>query len=104
MNMTIDDAWLDAFEDDIVRLSRREPSITGVAMYLVPEDLTGAPAIFAPDPEGARIGALFEQVVAAMVARNGPLSGPDISQILEVLADRHFLDRPLSLLDGGDAE
>lgn len=99
--MDIDDAWLDAFEDDIVRLSRRDYSVTGVAMYLVPEDLTGTAPPHTPDPEGARIGALFEAVCAAMEARNGPLSGADISHILEVLADRHFLDRPLSSL--GDA-
>ena len=97
--MTIDDAWLDAFEDDIVRLSRREYAVTGVAMYLVPEDLTGQPATFTPDPVGEKIGTLFEQVVAALVARNGPIAGSDISSILEVLADRHFLDRPLSSLE-----
>lgn len=94
--MTIDDDWLDAFEDDIVRLSRRDYSVTGVAMYLVPEDLTGGPSAVTPDPEGERIGKLFEEVCAAMEARNGPLSGSDISHILEVLADRHFLDRSLS--------
>lgn len=94
--MTIDDAWLDAFEDDMVRLSRRDYSVTGVAMYLVPEDLTGRQASFTPDPMGEKIGTLFEQVVAALEARNGPIAGPDISNILEVLADRHFLDRPLS--------
>ena len=97
--MTIDDDWLDAFEDDIVRLSRRDYSVTGVAMYLVPEDLTGGPSSVTPDAEGERIGALFEAVVKAMEARNGSLSGQDISQILEVLADRHFLDRGLSSLE-----
>lgn len=101
MTMLIDDDWLDAFEDDIVRLSRRDYSVTGVAMYLVPEDLTGGASSVAPDPEGERIGTLFEEVCAAMEARNGPLSGADISHILEVLADRHFLDRPLS--DAGSA-
>ena len=94
--MEIDDAWLDAFEDDIVRLSRRDYAVTGVPMFIVPEDLTGSAPALALDPEGERIGALFEAVVAALTARNGPLSGSDIAHILEVLADRHFLDRPMS--------
>jgi hypothetical protein len=94
--MTLDDAWLDQFEDDIVRLSRRDYSVTGVPMFIVPEDLTGGGGAVAPDPSGERIGALFQAVVAALTARNGPLNGQDISHVLEVLADRHFLDRPFS--------
>ena len=96
--MKIDDDYLDAFEDDIVRLSRRTYAEAGVPMYLVPEDLTGATPPAEPDAEGAAMASLFEAVTEALAARNGPLSTSDIAHVLEVLADRHFLDRPFSEL------
>lgn len=96
--MKIDDDYLDAFEDDIVRLSRRTYAEAGVPMYLVPEDLTGATPPPAPDAEGAALAELFEAVTRALEARNGPLSSRDIAHVLEVLADRHFLDQPFSEL------
>lgn len=99
--MLIDDVWLDAFEDDIVRLSRRPYAEVGVPMFLVPEDLTGATGSAAPDAGGEDLAALFEAVVAALTARNGPLSSSDIAQVIEVLADRHFLDVPFSSLTEG---
>ena len=98
--MKIDDDYLDAFEDDIVRLSRRTYAQAGVPMYLVPEDLTGNTPKAPPDPEGQHLAELFEAVTAALEARNGPLSSSDIAHVLEVLADRHFLDRPFSSLAG----
>ncbi len=101
--MRIDDAYLDAFEDDMVRLSRRPYAVTGVPMYLVPEDLTGQNPDPAPDPEGMALAEEFEAVCAALALRNGPLTSIDISRILEVLADRHFLDVPFSSLAGGAA-
>ena len=98
--MLIDDAYLDAFEDDMVRLSRRTYAVTGVPMYLVPEDLTGTNSAPASDPEGEALATEFQAVCAALASRNGPLVGTDISRILEVLADRHFLDVPFSSLAG----
>lgn len=94
--MKIDDAFLDALEDDMVRLSRRTYAVAGIPMYLVPEDLTGGTPAAPPDPDGQAIAALFEEVSAALEQRNGPMSSSDIAQILEVLADRHFLERPFS--------
>ena len=95
--MIIDDATLDAFEDDIVRLSRRKYAEVGVPMFLVPEDLTR------PDPpasteEGSALAIEFEAMIAALTARSGPLTGNDLAHVLEVLADRHFLDVPFSSL------
>lgn len=98
--MQIDDAYLDAFEADIVRLSRRTYAEVGVPMYLVPEDLTGASPAAAGEGDGA-LAQEFEAVVAALEARNGPLSSSDIAHVLEVLADRHFLDVPFSSLSDG---
>ena len=96
--MKIDEAWLDGFEEDIVRLSRRIYAEVGVPMFLIPEDLTGGAGVIVVDPAGEELAALFEAVVAALVARNGPLSTSDIAQVIEVLADRHFLDQPFSSL------
>lgn len=101
--MQIDDAYLDAFEDDMVRLSRRTYAVTGVPMFLVPEDLTGQNPVPPPDPEGAALAAEFEAVCAALARRNGPLESIDISRVLEVLADRHFLAVPFSSLAEGAA-
>ncbi|UPH72236.1 hypothetical protein LGT41_0005315 [Abyssibius alkaniclasticus] len=98
MTIKIDDAYLDAFEDDIVRLSRRTYAEAGVPMYLVPEDLTGAAPAATPDPDGEAMAALFTAVTQALEARNGPLSTSDIAHVLEVLADRHFLSHPFSEL------
>ena len=103
MTMLIDEAYLDAFEDDMVRLSRRTYAVTGVPMYLVPEDLTGQTPVPPPDPEGEALAAEFEAVCAALARRTGPLASIDIARILEVLADRHFLDVPCSSLAGGAA-
>lgn len=101
--MQIDDAYLDAFEDDMVRLSRRTYAVTGVPMYLVPEDLTGQNPVPPPDPAVQALADEFEAVCAALAHRNGPLASIDISRILEVLADRHFLDVPFSSLAEGGA-
>ena len=101
--MKIDEAWLDAFEEDIVRLSRRIYAEVGVPMFLIPEDLTGGSILATADPAAEALAALFEAVVAALVARNGPLSTSDIAQVIEVLADRHFLDQPFSSLAEGAA-
>ena len=102
--MLIDDAYLDAFEADMVRLSRRTYAEVGVPMYLVPEDLTGTHPAPPPDPEGEALARAFEAVVAALAVRNGPLSSTDLAQVLEVLADRHFLDVPFSSLSVGPAQ
>ena len=103
MTMLIDEAYLDAFEDDMVRLSRRTYAVTGVPMYLVPEDLTGQNPESPPDPEGEALAAEFEAVCNALAHRNGPLASIDIRRILEVLADLHFLPVPFSSLVGGAA-
>ena len=96
--MQIDEDYLNAFEDDMVRLSRRTYAVTGVPMYLVPEDLTGTNPVPPPDPEGEALAAEFEAVCAALATRHGPLESIDISRVLEVLADRHFLSVPFSSL------
>lgn len=100
----IDDAFLDAFEDDMATLSRRPYAEIGVATYLVAEDLTGAGADAAapvhtgsgPDPEGAELARAFEGIVAALEKRNGRLDSADVARVIEVLADRTFLDVPFS--------
>ena len=102
--MLIDDAYLDVFEADMVRLSRRTYAEVGVPMYLVPEDLTGASIAPPPDPEGQTLADVFEAVTRALADRNGPLSSTDLAQVLEVLADRHFLDVPFSSLSDGPAQ
>ncbi len=94
--MKIDDAYLDAFEADIVRLSRRIYAEVGVPMYLVPEDLTATKARVAPSAQGQEMAALFQDVCAALTIRNGPMDSRDIAHVLEVLADRHFLNQPFS--------
>ena len=99
--MLIDDTYLDAFEADIVRLSRRSYAEVGVPMYLVPEDLTGTNPAPPPDPAGQALADLFEAVTRALAARNGPLTSSDLAHVLEVLADRHFLDVPFSSLSDG---
>jgi len=96
--MTIDDAFLDAFEADIVRLSRRTYAEAGVAMYLVPEDLTRRTPAPPPTAAGQALHDHFIAICAALEARNGPLASSDIAHVLEVLADRHFLDQPFSSL------
>ena len=102
--MLIDDAYLDVFEADMVRLSRRSYAEVGVPMYLVPEDLTGASIAPPPDPEGQTLADVFEAVTRALADRNGPLSSTDLAQVLEVLADRQFLDVPFSSLSDGPAQ
>lgn len=82
----------------MVRLSRRTYAEAGVAMYLVPEDLTTDAPPAPASGQDAKLAQLFEDVSAALEARNGPLSARDIAHILEVLADRHFLDTPMSQL------
>lgn len=101
--MMVDDAYLDAFEADIVRLSRRSYAEVGVPMFLVLEDLTGTAPTPPPDPEGDALATEFEAVTRGLAARSGPLSSTDLAQVLEVLADRHFLDVPFSSLSDGPA-
>ena len=96
--MKIDDAYLDAFEADIVRLSRRDYAQEGVAMYLVPEDLTQTGPPPPATADGQQLHDHFTAICTALEARNGPLASQDIAHILEVLADRHFLDQPFSSL------
>ncbi|MBC7637231.1 MAG: AAA family ATPase [Acetobacteraceae bacterium] len=50
---------------------------------------------------GEALAAEFEAVCSALARRNGPLASIDIARILEVLADRHFLDVPFSSLADG---
>ena len=102
--MLIDDTYLDMFEADMVRLSRRNYSEVGVPMYLVPEDLTGTSPAAPPDAAGQILADEFQAVTSALSARNGPLSSTDLAQVLEVLADRHFLDVPFSSLSDGPAQ
>lgn len=96
LDTLIDDDFLDAFEADIVRLSRRTYAQEGVPMYLVPEDLTGQSPAAAPTPDGQILHDRFTLICAALEGRNGPLSSADIAHVLEVLADRHFLDQPFT--------
>ena len=96
--MFLDEAYLDAFEDDMVRLSRRNNSVNGVPMYLVPEDLTGTNPKALPTSEGSALAAEFEAICTALAKRNGPLNTVDLARILEVLADRNFLNVPFSSL------
>ena len=51
-----------------------------------------------PDPAGEELAALYEAIVAALTARNGPLSSSDLAHVIEVLADRPFVDVPFSSL------
>ena len=102
--MLIDDAYLDRFEADMVRLSRRTYAEVGVPMFLIPEDLTASNPAPPPDPAFDTLTHEFEAVCQALTRRNGPLSSTDLAHILEVLADRHFLDVPFSSLSDGPAQ
>ena len=106
--MHLSDDFLDVFEDDIARLSRRRYAEVGVPMFLIPEDLSrptaapGAPGV-AADPQGADLADAFASICAALARRNGPLTTRDLGHVMEVLADRRFLDVPFSSLSAPDA-
>ena len=63
-------------------------------MFLVPEDLTGTAAVAAPDPAGAELAVLFQAIVAALIARNGPLTSSDIAHVIEVLKEINADETP----------
>ena len=92
---------IDALEAEIARLSARPYAEIGVPMYIVPENLCDG----APEPAPAAPNALsraFDEAVAALEAKRGPLHAEDLARIIEVLADRTFLDQPFSALSDGD--
>ena len=107
-----DPDWL---EGEIVRLTARPYPVIGVPMYLTTEDLSALDPMLddrpdpvldpMPDPgalaavrEDDRLAAAFDVAIGTLQARRGPLSPRDIANVVEVLAEHSFLDRPFSAL------
>ena len=88
----MDADWLEA---EIERLSHRPTAEVGIPMFLVPEDLTSQDNGRTDDAQ-TDLSLEFEQAVAALEERRGPLTARNIAEIIEVLAEHRFLDRPFS--------
>lgn len=94
-----------ALPDDLLaemdRLGQRPYSQIGVPMYLVVEDLTGTCATPGADGDPA-LAEAFRASIARVIAERGDVQPADIARVIEVLADRTFLDRPFSELTDTD--
>lgn len=92
--------------EEMKRLGSRNYPVIGVPMYLLPEDLTveavpkgdAAPA----SPESAALGVAFREAARRIEAQKGSIDAKDIAGIIELLADRTFIDRPFSELSSED--
>lgn len=83
---------VDARLADLDRLGSRDYKEIGVPMFLVAEDLTGqAPARAPGDGSGRILALLLAEGVEALRRRRPDLGAKDIAQLIEALADRHFL-------------
>lgn len=102
--MSANDPLPDDLSAEMTRLGARKYSEIGVPMYLVLEDLTGSTA----ETEGAygepELAAAFTRAVDRIMAEKGTLEVADIARIIELLADRTFLDRPFTELSDGPAK
>jgi hypothetical protein len=77
---------------EMERLGSRDYREIGVPMFLVAEDLTGqAPAPKTRDASGRILAMLLAEEAEAMRRRRPELGADDIAQLIESLADRHFL-------------
>lgn len=85
---------------EMARLGSRTYSEIGVPMLLVAEDLSGAegPGSGQGDPE---IAAAFDAAYAQVLEKKGEVKAEDFASIIELIADRTFIDRPFS--DVGEA-
>ncbi|MDB5505383.1 MAG: hypothetical protein JWR75_21 [Devosia sp.] len=90
----LSDAFIDEVFADIERLTSRDYAEIGVPMFLIAEDLSPGAAASVPPVSphrSALLGAAFDQVWAAIVARKPELDAVDISRAIEVVADRYIL-------------
>jgi hypothetical protein len=83
---------VDARLAEMDRLGSRDYREIGVPMFLVAEDLTGeTPAPVARDGSGRILAMLLAEGAEALRRRRPELGAGDIAQLIEALADRHFL-------------
>lgn len=89
----LSDAFIDQLLADMARLGSRPYAEIGVPMFLVAEDLSGSERdrAGADVSSGTQLAALFAQAAAALKTRKPELTAGDIAQLVEVIADRHFL-------------
>lgn len=78
--------------DDMMRLGLRQYSEVGIPMFLVAEDLRGAPP---PAIDSAThwhdVAALFAYRAAALHAHKPDLDARDVARLVEVFADRYLV-------------
>lgn len=87
--------WLEAEIDRLRALPHAE---VGVPMFLIPEDLGSSRPAPRTTPGGEALSRAFDEAVALLEAKRGPLSARDLAAIVEVLAEHNMLDRPFSSL------
>ncbi|PRY19529.1 hypothetical protein CLV78_12118 [Aliiruegeria haliotis] len=88
----------DDLSAEMDRLGRRKYAEIGVPMYLVLEDLTGNPAEKGSHDGDTQLAVAFSEAISRVEAEKGDIEVADIARVIEVLADRTFLDRPFSEL------
>ena len=87
---------VDARLADMERLGSRDYKEIGVPMFLVAEDLTeGASARGNADASGRILAMLLAEGAEALRRRRPELGADDIAQLIEQIADRHFLSLAL---------
>lgn len=103
-DMASHDLLPDDLSAEMERLGNRPYAEIGVPMYVVLEDLTGAAPVATGEDGDPALAAAFAEAARRVEAEKGTLEAADIARIIEVLADRTFLDRPFSeLSDEGAA-
>ena len=81
---------------EMERLGSRDYKEIGVPMFLVAEDLSGgAGPRPAPDGSGRLLAMLLAEGAEALRRRRPDLGAEDIAQLIEQIADRHFLSLAL---------
>ena len=96
--MTSTNLLPDDLPTEMERLGNRPYAEIGVPMYLVLEDLADAAPKEPAQAGDPNLAAAFTRATERIIAEKGALEAADIARIIEVLADRSFLDRPFSEL------
>jgi hypothetical protein len=90
------DEEVDARLAEMERLGARDYKEIGVPMFLVAEDLSeGAASRPAADGSGRLLAMLLAEGIEALRRRRPELGAEDIAQLIEHIADRHFLSLAL---------
>jgi hypothetical protein len=89
--------FTDAFVDDMIEqmrtLGARPYAEIGVPMFLIAEDLTaGTSAPPAGPGKADDLAALFARIAEALASRKPELDMRDICRLVELFADRYFLE------------